>query len=130
MKNLWKRRRLWMACALVLMAGCGIGQTGRPADPAAAERALRAALDAWKQGEDPDTLSRRTPPILVSDVEWKGGLRLLRYTADEAGRLVGFDMNYPVVLELKSPRGKAVTKRALYAVTTQPEVLVVRQEDN
>ena len=29
-------------------------------------------------------------------------------------------MNYPVVLELKSPKGKSVKKTAVYTVTTRP----------
>ena len=37
-------------------------------------------------------------------------------------------MNYPVVLELKSPKGKSVKKNAVYTVTTRPELLVSRQE--
>ena len=37
-------------------------------------------------------------------------------------------MNYPVVLELKSPKGDSVKKTAVYTVTTSPELLVSRQE--
>jgi hypothetical protein len=123
------RPPLWLAGALFLSLGCGVGQDGRPADQAQAQQALSAVLDAWKRGERPDTLARQSPPIRVSDLDWSGGLRLERYKADQAGRLVGFDMNYPVVLELKSPRGKPLTKKAVYTVSTQPELLVLRQEN-
>jgi hypothetical protein len=128
-RSILLRPHLWLAAPLLVSLGCGAGQTGRPADPAQAEQALNAVLDAWKRGEPPDTLARRTPPIHVSDLDWTGGLRLERYKADQAGRLVGFDMNYPVVLQLKGPLGKALTKKAVYTVSTQPELLVLRQEN-
>src|SRR5207244_7241842 len=97
------RRPWWLACALMLSIGCGAGQTARPADPAQAQQALHAVLDAWKAGEKPEDLARRTPSIHVSDVDWRSGFRLVNYKAGDTGRLVGFDMNYPVVLELKDP---------------------------
>lgn len=116
----------WLAGVLLLATGCG--QSGRPADPGTAETALHAALDAWKAGASPADLARRSAPIHVSDVDWNGGLRLVAYKAGDAGRLVGFDMSYPVVLQLKGPRGKVVTKTAVYVVTTSPQLLVLRQE--
>ena len=61
-------------------------------------------------------------------MDWKGGFRLVGYKADADGKLVGYDMNYPVVLELKSPKGKSVKKNAVYTVTTSPELLISRQE--
>ena len=78
-------------------------------------------LDAWKAGETPEDLAKRSPPIHVKDVDWSGGFRLVSYKAGDEGKLVGYDMNYPVVLELKSPKGKSVKKTAVYTVTTQPE---------
>jgi hypothetical protein len=123
-------RRPWsLACALLLSFGCGASQTGAPADPSRAQEALRAALDAWKGGETLDALAQRTPPIRVSDLDWSGGLRLEGYQAEEAGQLLGYDLNYPVVLNLKDRKGKALKKKAVYVVTTQPELLVLRQED-
>ena len=44
------------------------------------------------------------------------------------GRLVGSDVNYEVVLELKTPRGQVVKKNAVYAVTTRPLLMVMRQD--
>ena len=44
--------------------------------------ALHAVLDAWKAGEKPEDLEKRTPPIHVKDVDWNGGFRLVGYKAD------------------------------------------------
>jgi hypothetical protein len=118
----------WAGAILVLMAsGCG-GGPPRPADSSQAREALRAALDSWKAGQRPEDLARQSPAIHVKDVDWTEGFRLVDYKADADGRLVGYDMNYPVVLELKSPRGKAVKKNAVYTVTTRTDVFISRQE--
>lgn len=122
------RLALWLAPLLLLAAGCGGGETGRPADANQAEVALNAVLEAWKQGGSPAELSSRAVPIHVTDADWDGGHRLMAYRTCGEPRLVGFDMSYPVQLELKSPNGKTVKKTAVYVVTTSPRTLVLRQE--
>jgi hypothetical protein len=118
----------WLAGVLLLATGCGTGQVGHTADADQAQQALRAVLDAWKAGETPENLAKRTPAIHVKDVEWLDGFRLLSYSPGGEGKLVGYDMNYTVTLELKSPKGKAVKRSAVYTITTRPELLVMRQE--
>lgn len=116
-----------VALTLAFLSGCG-GPTPHTADASRAQETLHAVLDAWKAGDTPEKLAQRTPPIRVTDVEWTQGFKLVGYQFGDEGRLVGFDMNYAVVLELKSPKGKAVKKKAVYTVTTHPELLVLRQE--
>jgi hypothetical protein len=117
------------ALLVTLCVGCGSWQGGgSQADPNQAQSALHAALDAWKGGESPEALARRSPPIHVSDADWHQGLRLERYEASATGRPDGFDVNYPVVLELKDPKGKTVTRKAAYNVATHPRLAIVRQD--
>ena len=85
-------------------------------------------LDAWKAGEKPEALENLTTPIHVKDADWRGGFLLVGFKADQEGKLVGFDMNYPVVLELKNPKGTAVKKTAVYSISTRPDLRVTRQE--
>jgi hypothetical protein len=56
------------------------------------------------------------------------GIRLQRYVADDGGKLVGSDVNFNVLLVLKTAKGKVVKKAAVYAVTTHPQLLVLRQD--
>ncbi|MHC5543393.1 hypothetical protein ACYOEI_34655, partial [Singulisphaera rosea] len=98
------------------------------ADPMRAQEALQKVLDAWKAGETPEALATRTPPIHVSDGDWRSGFRLVGYKAIGEGQLVGYDMTYPVTLELKSPKGRGVAKKAVYTISTNPMLLVLRQE--
>jgi hypothetical protein len=79
-------------------------------------------------GETPEHLATLTPPIHIKDGDWGGGFRLVAFNADANGRLVGYDMNYSVDLELKSPKGTTVKKQAVYTVTTHPELFISRQE--
>jgi hypothetical protein len=106
----------------------GCEQRASPADEPAGRKALLIVLDAWKAGDEPDNLAKRTPPIHVSDGDWKSGLRLKDYEADDGGKLVGSDMNFNVALELKNAKGDVVKRNAVYAVTTHPQLLVVRQD--
>jgi hypothetical protein len=132
MMTILRDRRAWClglaGVALISTCGCGASSGAQAADPDQAQTALRAALDAWKAGGKPADLESHAPSIHVKDADWNDGFRLVSYRAGDEGKLVGFDMNYPVVLELKSPKGKAVKKQAVYTVTTRPQVLVLRQE--
>jgi hypothetical protein len=119
---------VWIAIVVLSASGCGIGGSPQAADSAQARTALRTALDAWKAGEKPEELAKRTPPLHIKDGDWKDGFQLIGYEANTDGKLVGYDMNYPVNLELKSPKGATVKKKAVYTVTTKPELIVSRQE--
>jgi hypothetical protein len=126
--NLARPTRCLAGVILMFACGCGFESGGQAADPGQAQVALRAVLDAWKAGEKPEDLEKRTPSIHVKDVDWHGGFQLVNYKADEEGKRVGYDMNYPVLLELKSPKGGVVKRTAVYTITTRPQLLVLRQE--
>jgi hypothetical protein len=119
---------LWLAGSLIFLSGCGTGGTAEPADPAKAQEALHTVLDAWKSGEKLEDIEKRTPPIHVKDLDWAGGFKLTGYKASAEGKPAGYDMTYPVVLELQDPKGKSVKKNAVYTITTRPELLITRQE--
>jgi hypothetical protein len=119
---------LILVLILALVLG-GCGQSARTSDQEEGRKALQTVLEAWKSGAKPDAFAQQTPSIHASDGDWKSGLALQDYrTADEA-RLVGTDLNYAVDLELKTPRGKVVKKTAVYAVTTYPQLLVLRMDE-
>lgn len=121
-----RNRTTTAVLALILIAG-GCGESARPSDQEEGRKALQTALETWKSGGNPDALAQQNPPIHASDDDWKSGLVLQNYQADE-GKLVGSDLNYNVVLELKNRRGKVSKRTAVYAVTTHPLLLVFRQE--
>ncbi len=117
---------LVLILALVL-SGCG--QTARTSDQDEGRKALETVLDAWKSGARPDAFAQQSPTIHASDGDWKSGLALQGYRASDEARLVGTDLNYAVDLELMTPRGQVVKKTAVYAVTTHPQLLVLRMDE-
>jgi hypothetical protein len=119
---------LILVFVLAMVLGTGCGQSARTSDPDEGRKALQTVLEAWKNGERPDTFAQQSPTIHASDGDWKSGLALQQYRADEAS-LVGTDLNYAVDLELKTPRGQIVKKTAVYAVTTHPQLLVLRMDE-
>jgi hypothetical protein len=131
-----ERQDHWLAASpvliLVLMLALvlsGCGQSARTSDPDEGRKALQTVLEAWKNGEKPEAFAQQSPSIHASDGDWKSGLALQGYHARDEARLVGTDLNYAVDLELKTPRGQLVKKTATYAVTTHPQVLVLRMDE-
>ncbi len=118
---------LLLLLALVLGAGCS--QSARPSNQDEGRQALRTVLDAWKSGARADAFAQQNPSIHASDGDWLSGLTLQGYRTSGESRLVGTDLNYDVDLELKTTQGKLVKKTVVYAVTTHPQVLVLRMDD-
>jgi hypothetical protein len=122
-------RNLAAAVLVALALGCGGGVVPPPpSDPAQARAALRAALDAWQQGQEPDALQGRSPPVHVADEDWLAGRRLLRYQVEDAGRPVGLGLRFAVKLSLGDASGNPSEKRVRYLVHTNPGVSIVRED--
>jgi hypothetical protein len=114
--------------ALVVLGGCG-SNPPPPADAEAAHTALRTALDAWKHGDTPDSLTEAQPPIHVSDWKWRTGVKLVRYEIAERDRAYGNDLRCSVELWIDSGKGKTVPEKAEYTVGTNPALTVSRAGD-
>ena len=130
---MFTRKKLIKVCCLGLLFIASIAVTGcgessaTPSDPAKAVVALKSVLERWKAGDTPQSLAGGTPTIKVVDLDWEQGYKLVDYKADD-GYLAGYDMNYKVALQLKSPKGKMIKRTAIYTVSTHPDVMVQRQE--
>ena len=118
---------LILVLALVLGGGCS--PSARPSDPDEGRKALESMLVAWKGGAKPDAFALENPSIHASDGDWRSGLVLQNYRAVDEGRLVGSDLNYAVELVLKNRKGQVTKKNAVYAVTTHPQLLVLRTDE-
>jgi hypothetical protein len=110
-----------LAPALLILSGCG--QAGAR-DPVAALDVLRAALDAWKDGQTTDVLKARGTSI--SDPQWQSGFKLARYEIGNDPRPAGFDVNYPAELWMTDGNGRSVCEKAVFTVSTHPAPTVVR----
>jgi len=116
-----------ISASAILCQGCG-GGPGRaaPVDSPRAREALRTALESWKKGEPPATLKSASPSIVVQDLDWMGGSKLVDYEITGEGKFDDANLRIPVKLTLKSPAGKDVKKGVSYVVGTDPVLTVFR----
>ncbi|MEX2317574.1 MAG: hypothetical protein WD669_10515 [Pirellulales bacterium] len=122
-----KRNVFRLTIVSLVLTVCGCGDGLGPVDPEAARNTLTKALDAWKGGSQPSALSQQEPPIVVSDLFWESGRKLVSYkvtgqgTADSRGNL-----RVPVTLTLQAPK-QPETFAATYIVTVSPKMTVFRE---
>ena len=93
-----------------------------------AHAAVKQTLEAWKSGKPFDNSLENSPEIVFQDEDRQLGYRLINYKPGGDVRQAGHSVYYPVVLEMKSPRGRIVKKQVIYSVSTSPILLVLRQD--
>ena len=120
------RRGFAALVAIVMAAGCSGSRSMTSADAAHARDVLKIALDAWKNGDAPSALKDGSPSIVVQDVDWLAGARLLDFHVGGDGKDVEASLHVPVKLTLQTRKRKAVTKSVSYIVSTSPYVAVYR----
>ncbi|QDV36611.1 hypothetical protein [Tautonia plasticadhaerens] len=124
-------RRAALAAALLSACAAGCGNQPPPTrslDEEAARRVLAEALEGWKAGRPHAEPSEADPTLRVADEDWLAGARLSSYAVLPGDRAVGPSLACPVALELVEPGGRRVEKRVTYAVGTDPNPSVIRQD--
>lgn len=119
-----KRLALFIALALCLLPGCG-RKLDRDADPDEGDKALRTALEAWKNGKSPEDLEKEHPSILVNEDDWRMGKRLLDFKM-EKGSLSGRQVRCRVRIRVQDKDGKTVDREVVYIIDTTPRIVIVR----
>jgi hypothetical protein len=127
-------RRRWLAAGLVVLAapplaGCWSSSRAHAVDPPRAREALKTALEHWKLGQSPQSLSSAPTPITVQDFDWSGGARLIDYQLIDEGQAKDANLSIRVKLVLDSSKkgsSKPTEKAVWYLVTTSPSVTVFR----
>ena len=84
------------------------------------------ALDVWKKGDTPASLTGNTPAITAQDLDWLGGAKLVDYEVTGDGKSVEASLYVPVTLTMKTAKGKDVKKKVTYVVSTSPYLAVFR----
>jgi hypothetical protein len=95
-------------------------------DSPKAVETLKIALDAWKTGKKTQELKAATPSIVVQDMDWDGGSKLLDYQITGPGTEQDANLRCPVKLTLRDPQGQEVKKDVSYIVGTDPVLTVFR----
>lgn len=121
-------RAAWLSCVCAVLCLSGCGDSEPPmAEPDRARGALKAALEAWKEGMTSESLMAATPPIHVSDSEWHAGNKLVEYELGEE-RSAGFGWRCDVQLTVQEQNGSTRKHLATYRVDTDPALVVVHEE--
>ena len=92
------------------------------------KRGARAALDAWKAGEQLEDYQKKVAPVVVGDPQWEKGMKLTSYTLESKESQIGFDVQFSVKLSLEDKSGKKSEYKTTYNASTAP-VLVIKRGD-
>jgi hypothetical protein len=118
--------------ATLLLPGCGDPSRAHAVNEVSARDALKTALDGWKNGQTPESFATAASPMVVQDLEWGSGAKLLDYQLVDDGKAYDANLRVQVKLSLAGGRGKAAPatdkteKKVWYVVGTSPKVTVFR----
>lgn len=114
--------RQWIWLGLLCSAACctGCGQRHYKVRPDAARETLTMVLDHWRSGETPESLRTATPEIVVQDVAWNGGAKLLEYEVLNEGEARDSNLVVKVKLTLRDKDDKDVKQEVTYLISTDP----------
>lgn len=123
----WPSRLFLIAMTLPLAAliGCGGGPSDHAFDPELARTSLDKAMQAWVDGRSPEELQ---PEIVVGDVDWKSGKKLISYEILAASeKSDGSNLHVKVVREIQEDKGSPRKSEKTYIVGTSPVVTIFPQ---
>jgi hypothetical protein len=110
----------------ILAMSCSNGR-GVPVDSSKARDAMRRTMESWKNGDAVDALQSRSPKIVVQDLDWLAGFKLVDFELIGDGTVRDTQFRYPVRLSLRDPDGKETTKQVAYVISTNPVITVFRE---
>jgi hypothetical protein len=114
------------ACSLLFcLFAIGCGSSHR-VQPDVAEKTLRTAMESWKNGQAPGDLQKATPAIVVQDLDWMSGSKLVDFQILEGGQPVDSNLYAQVKLTLQGAGGEKAEKTVTYVVGTSPALTVFR----
>jgi hypothetical protein len=120
------------ALATLLLPGCSNSSTAHAVNVPQARDALKIALDEWKKGETIKAVQTSSTPLIVQDLDWSSGAKLIDYEILGDGQPEDASLRLRVKLTMNGGpaagknQGKAAEKSVWYLVTTSPKVTVFR----
>lgn len=117
---------LFLALITVFAIGCAKKGNVKDYIPPqdAAQKALTAALEAWKSGKAPDQIGATAPAIVAQDVQWSAGKKLTAF--EIVGPATGDDQNQRFTVKLTLDGG--TPQETTYVVLGKDPIWVFSQE--
>ncbi len=110
---------------LPLCTGCQNAATEHRVDGKVAQQLLDSVLASWKNGEQPDAWREKTPEVVVQDMDWMTGAKLVSYEVLD-DKLIDANMHCRVKLTMQDSAQKQVVKTVTYMIGTSPVLTVFR----
>jgi hypothetical protein len=117
--------RFWIFMMCCCAVGCG-KRLPSAADPHRARTGLETALDAWKSGQEIDSLRKLTPAIYFNDEIWQAKKKLVKYEI-QTEQANGQGWRCDVLLSVQNGGGSPTSKKVSYQIDTDPAVVIVQQ---
>lgn len=107
--------------------GCNSGaRESAPVNASVARDTLERVMETWKQGQSADALQKQSPAIVVQDLDWTSGMKLMGYEIAGEGKESGANLIAQVKLTLADNQGAQTEKTVTYVVGTAPVLTVFR----
>ncbi len=127
------RHGLLQLCSAFTLFAAGCAPSGGAdlsLDETTAREALVTFLDTWKAGGTSASLQEKSPQIFGRDFEWDGGATLVSYELAEDLSNDGANLDTMVNLTIRAEDGVESVVQARYTVGTEPEITVIRSDDD
>ena len=117
-----------LALLMVCLSGCG-GNPGEEhrVNAIDARAILEDVLASWQQGETPESWRKKTPEVVVQDLEWKRGAKLKGFEIQGQGEAVDANLHCHVKLMLVDGQQQESERTVKYLVGTSPVRTVFRE---
>lgn len=116
-------RRVLPLLICLSLVGCSASHR---VQPDVAEKTLRTTLESWKNGQTAESLQKAAPPIVVQDLDWTGGAKLVNFEILPGGKPVDANLYAQVKLTLRDAKGSETERTVTYVVGTSPVLTVFR----
>ena len=111
--------------ALMFFCGCSSGVSA-PVNVDVAKQTLKTTMETWQHGDAVDSLQKATPAIVVQDLDWTGGAKLIEFEILSDPEPQGANLIAKVKLKLSAASGEQEEKTVSYVVGTSPVLTVFR----
>ncbi len=116
----------FLCLGLLFLTGCGEPRAAA-VDPVLAKTSLLDVMEHWKKGRAMEELRKQDPEIVVQEMWWSDGRKLLSYQIVGEGRVEDANWFCDVELQVSTGEGKEpITKTFTYVVGTDPVITVFR----
>lgn len=125
------QRNSWflIGCLLTVSMLCGCrsrASTEHRVEQSVARDTLQSVLNSWLDGETPESWQKKSPQVVVQDMDWKTGAKLKSFEILGEGEAIDANLYCQVKLRFSPPHNGKSESQVTYLVGTSPVITVFR----